>query len=152
MRFRRAPYTSLLVLLLGLPLTQSASAQSLVRGRLEHAPTGTPVRGAVVELLGTSQERFAATLSDSLGAFYLVLYLGIQGYELAPLEVRGRAQRSQARLTRGRDSFQAHRLLGKGRFLTAEDVHGMNLPAVSHLLLGEKGARSTVKASAAAAS
>lgn len=148
------------------------AAQSLVRGQLEHAPTGQPVTGALVELLGTAGERFGATLSDSVGLFSLVapgpgdyrvrvvhadydnvlsetvrveragegvdlvLFLGIQSYELAPIQVVGRAA---ARLLSGRESFERHQALGKGRFITAEEIMAKDLHSASQMLIGEEG-------------
>ena len=66
----------------------------------------------------------------------LVLFLGIQGYELAPIQVMGR---SDARLLSGRESFERHRALGQGRFITAEEIMAKNLRAASQMLIGEEG-------------
>lgn len=148
------------------------AAQSLVRGQLQHASSGQPVADAVVELLGLADERFGATLSDSLGLFRLVapgpgeyrvrvlhadyervvsetlrvlkdgegvdlvLFLGIEGYELAPLHVVGRAE---ARLLSGRESFERHQMLGKGRFITAEEIMAKKPSGASHVLAAEEG-------------
>ncbi|MEX2609797.1 MAG: carboxypeptidase-like regulatory domain-containing protein [Gemmatimonadota bacterium] len=148
------------------------AAQSLVRGQLQHASSGQPVVGAVVELLGLADERFGATVSDSVGMFRLVapgpgeyrvrvlhadyerivsetlrvlkdgegvdlvLFLGIQGYELAPLQVIGRAD---ARMLSGRESFERHQALGKGRFITAEEIMAKKPPGASHVLRAEEG-------------
>ena len=76
------------------------------------------------------------TLDEDQQVVDFRLYMGIEGIELAPIEVVGR---STMKLTRGQDIFAANQRLGKGRFITAEEIRLRNPPATSYILQGEEG-------------
>ncbi|MEX0891573.1 MAG: carboxypeptidase-like regulatory domain-containing protein [Gemmatimonadota bacterium] len=76
------------------------------------------------------------TLDEDQQVVDFRLYMGIEGIELAPIEVIGR---STMKLSRGQDIFDANQRLGKGRFITAEEIRLKNPPATSYILRGEEG-------------
>ncbi|HEU0014402.1 MAG TPA: carboxypeptidase regulatory-like domain-containing protein [Longimicrobium sp.] len=168
----RTPGFHILALLLALAGAAPAAAQTVVAGRVLDDADVAPVAGTTVELLGRGDRPTAAARTDSAGGFHLVVqpgryrmrvgrvgYRGVTTQQLtlvhrdsvevevrldkevvlmSPLTVVGRKY-----LNPHLQGFEERRRMGRGHFITREQIEERNAGRVSDLVTYAAGVRLT---------
>lgn len=134
----RLPVTEAVVELLG---TDGERFDVGVTDSVGAVPLSIP--GAGQYQLRASHAEYGTTLSEVMTFAAdewkdVRLFLGIESYRLAPIEVVGTSKR--AKLTRGQAFFDAHRRESRGgRFITRAEIAAMGAEVVSEVFRQEEG-------------
>jgi hypothetical protein len=134
----RQPITEAVVELLG---TDGERFDVGVTDSVGAVPLSVP--GAGQYQLRATHADYGTTLSDIMTFAAdewkdVRLFLGIDSYRLAPIEVVGTSKR--AKLTRGQAFFDAHRRQSRGgRFITREEIAATGAEVVSEVFRQEEG-------------